>query len=263
MKISVFVPFGSQSQESGLMYLLANYLKAFFPEVVQLRCNGAFSLCDRDADSSWTRNIVSCFTCMNDQRALSSWSGIPVQDLSSFLSPDDISQTKRWALALTPANFQQAALGSTKIFELCRESFMNRFGFTEPDPANKNHEQFLRRLLLATARMVLAARRYHMKFAPDLSLISGGGDFLTRTFQSEARACGRDVALFHWEVAQRAIQIHHPRERKMLACELVPEGIRGMRSDTKTWPHELVTIMAEIMKFLDLEGGQLRLPIAQ
>lgn len=263
MKISVFVPFGSQSQESGLIYLLANYLKSFFPEVVQLRCNGAFSLCDRDADSSWTRSISSCFACMYDQRALSSWSGIPVQDLSSFLSPDDISQTKRWALALSPANFQQAAIGSVNVFDLCRESFMNRFGFTDPDPSNKNHEQFLRRVLLATARMVLAARRYHLKYAPDLSLISGGGDFLTRTFQAEAISHKRDVAVFRWEVAQRAIQIHHPRERNILACELVPEGIRGMRSDVKTWPHELVTIMGEIMKFLNLDGEQLRLPIAQ
>lgn len=245
------------------MYLLANYLKVSFPEVVQLRCNGVFSLCDRDADSSWTRGMASCFTCMSDQRALSSWSGVPVQDLSSFILPDDVTETKKWVLSLRDDQLLAAEFRGVSVYEVARESFANRFGSVAPDLANKNHEQYLRRLLLAAVRMSIAANRYHSKFAPDMSLVAGGRDYLTRAFVMQGRALRRDVSTFRWDVNQRAIQIAHPREKKLLSCELVPEGIRGMRSDTRTWPSELTTIMNEIGAFLGLDSSQLSLPIAQ
>lgn len=263
MKISVFVPFGSQSQESGLMYLLANFLKVSFPEVVQLRCNGVFSMCDRDADTSWVRGMQSCFSCMSDQRALSAWSGVPVQDLSSFLLPDDVTESKRWVLSLKDHELIRAEYKGSAVFDVARESFVNRFGTQTPDLANKQHEQYLRRLLLSAVRMSIAAQRYHTKFAPDMSLVAGGRDYLTRAFVNQGRALRRDVSTFRWDINQRAIQISHPRDKKILACELVPEGIRGMRSDTRTWPSELSTIMTEIAHFLGLESDQLALPIAQ
>lgn len=263
MKIPIFVPFGSHSQEAGLMYLLANFLKATYPEVVQLRCNGMFSVCDRDVDSSWTRTVSSCFTCIADQKALSDWSGLPVQDFSSFLTPEDIRETKEWATALAAADLTTAEFRGMPVFEICRETFAIRFGASEFESRNKNHEQFLRKLLVSATRACLAAQRYHGSYSPDICLVSGGRDYMTQGFVTFSRAMKRDVAVFRWDVASRAIQITHPRNEKTLSCELVPEGVLGMRSDYKTWPAELVSIVQGILNFLELSGGQLKLPISR
>ncbi len=176
MKIAVFVPFGSQSQESGLIYLLANFLRVNFPEVVQLRCNGAFSLCDRDAESSWTRSIQSCFGCMSDQKALSAWSGMPVQDISTYLKADDVNETKKWVHALRDEELLTATYGEEPVYKIVSESFAHRFGM-QPDLNNKQHGQYLRRLLLAGVRMSLTAKRYHLSFSPDITLVAGGRDY--------------------------------------------------------------------------------------
>lgn len=245
------------------MYLLANFLKATYPEVVQLRCNGMFSVCDRDVDASWTRTVSSCFACIADQKALSDWSGLPVQDFSSFVTPDNIRETKHWVTALDAQQLPHAEFRGMRIFDICRETFANRFGAVDFEPRNKNHDQFLRRVLVSAARACLAAERYHSAYAPDLCLVSGGRDFITQGFTTFSRAMQRDVAVFRWDVATRAINISHPRNEKSLSCELVPEGVLGMRSDYKTWPAELLGIVQGILNFLELSGGQLKLPISR
>jgi hypothetical protein len=261
MKIPILVPFGSHSQEAGLIYLVANFLKATYPEVVQLRCNGMFSICDRDVDSSWMRSVSSCFNCIADQKALSDWSGLPVQDFSGFLSPDDVRDTKQWAATLSPEDFATAEYRGLRVFELCRDTFINRFGSAELDPRNKNHEQFVRKLFASAIRACLAAERYHQSYAPDICLVSSGRDYITRSFVAAAGSVKRGVAVFRWDVANRAIHITHPKSDKTLACELVPEGVLAMRSDHKTWPGELISIVQGILSFLDLSSGQLKLPM--
>ncbi|MBN8549299.1 MAG: hypothetical protein J0M12_08300 [Deltaproteobacteria bacterium] len=263
MKIPIFVPFGSHSQEAGLIYLLANYLKATYPEVVQLRCNGMFSTCDRDVDSSWTRTMTTCFACIADQRALSDWSGLPVQEFSAYVTPDDTRETKQWATSLDASQLPQAEFRGMPVSEMCRETFANRFGVSEFEPRNKSHEQFLRKLLVSAARAGLAAQRYHSSYSPDLCLVSGGKDYVTQSFVALSQALKRDVAVFRWDVASRAIHITHPRSNKTLSCELVPEGVLGMRSDYKTWPNELLAIVQGILSFLEIAAGQLKLPISK
>ncbi len=261
MKIVVVVPFGSHSQESGLLYLLANFLRGTYPEVIQLRCNGMFSVCDRDVDNSWTRGINSCFACMADQRALSDWSGLPVQEFSSYLSPDDIRNSKQWASTLPSTQLDQAEFRGVPVFEICRQSFANRFGTAQYDVNNKSHEQFLRKLLISAVRASLATQRYQQSYAPDISLVGGGADFITASFVNVVRGMKRDVSVFRWDMQTRSIRITHPRTDKTFSCELVPEGVLGMRSDTKTWPRELNGIVQEVLEFLGIAGNQLKLPM--
>lgn len=40
MKLAIFSPYGSFHRESGLMYLVANYLDKQGGDVAQLRCDG-------------------------------------------------------------------------------------------------------------------------------------------------------------------------------------------------------------------------------
>lgn len=263
MKIAVLAPFGSHSQESGLLYLLANYLHGTYPEVVQLRCNGMFSVCDRDIDNSWTRSVSSCFACIADQKALSDWSGLPVQNYSSYLLPEDIRDTKQWLSSVSAADLPRAEFRALPVFEVCRESFANRFGTGEYDSRNKNHEQFLRKLMLSAARASLTAQRYQRQYAPDLSLICGGRDFISSSFVTVSQGMQRDVSVLRWNVGNRSIQITHPRQNDGYSCELVPEGVLGMRSDVKTWPRELNGIVQGILEFLGLSAGQLKLPISR
>lgn len=263
MKISVFVPFGSHSQESGLMYLLANYLKVTYPEVVQLRCNGMFSVCDRDVDESWSRGIRSCFACIADQRALSDWSSLPVQDFSAFLMPDDVRSTKSWIDTVAAENLMQAEYRGLPLFSLCKDSFANRFGAAPFEARNKSHEQFARKMLLSAARTCHAAEQFQNRFAPDLTIVSSGRDFISQSFVTVSRALKRDVSVFRWDVGSRSIHISHPRIDKHIACELVPEGILGMRSDYKTWPAEVLSIVQGILGFLEVGQGQLKLPIGK
>lgn len=263
MKISAFVPFGAQSQESGLIYLLANYLKVTFPEVVQLRCNGVFSLCDRDAENSWNRNINSCFQCMADQKSMSDWSALPVQSLSAYLTPEDISETKKMILRMPSKDLKVAIFLDHNLFELCKDSFAERFRQSELDYDNKSHEQFVKKLMLSAARMLLATRHYQQRFAPDLTIVANGSDFLTRCYFEQSRRMQRAVAVFRWELAQRSVQIIRPRDNAILSSELVPENILAMRSDVRTWPFELSGIMSEIAKFLEIDASQIRLPLAQ
>lgn len=261
MKISIFVPFGSHSQEAGLLYLLANFLKQTYPEVTQLRCNGMFAVCDRDVDSSWSRGVTSCFTCIGDQRALSDWSGLPVQEFSAYLTPDHVRATKVWIDSLSAEQLSVAELRGRDISNLCKASFANRYGASGFDAQNKSHEQFLRKVLVSAARTTLATERFYERYAPDMVLVGGGSDFITQSFVAVAKSLQRDVSLCRWDIASRSIHISHPRSEKSLSCELVPEGVLGMRSDPKTWPSELVSIVQGILSFLELGSGQLKLPI--
>ena len=79
MKVAIHLPYGSLSQESGLLTLLARYLHYAEVEVVLLGCNGFVSQCKRDLEfdlngavggvTDSPRGLHSCLACMRDQRA--------------------------------------------------------------------------------------------------------------------------------------------------------------------------------------------------
>jgi hypothetical protein len=99
MKLAVFNPYGLMDQESGVVYLLANFLGKQGAEVLQLRCDGAQQACARDVLSGGVRTPFSCSQCSGEQAALAQWCGARPKALSSLLSPSDISQTAQWLAA--------------------------------------------------------------------------------------------------------------------------------------------------------------------
>lgn len=263
MKIITHAPYAQASNEGGLIHLIANYLHVNFGEVSQLRCNGAFSLCDRDEETSWQRDMSSCLRCMNEQQSLASWSGIYTQDLSSYIHSDEILESRRWMFSVATDQLLRLSLKGINLSELCKESFAARCGVGEPDLMNKRHEQVLRRLLLSAARMCLAVRRFHRTFDPDLCLISGGRDFITRSFVKQSIELNKEIALFQMDLNERCIKIRKISTGKFYTSELMLSDVTTMRSDPRTWPQEVVRLIEDILTFLNVSQSQMSLPLAR
>lgn len=252
MKIALFAPYGVLSQESGLIYLLGNYVRRTFPDVVQLRCNGVFSVCDRDAERGWRRSMSSCFGCIAEQREFARWSGVGAVELSRCLTRADIEETKRWIMALPAEQLAGASFDGADIFALCLGSWQNRYDVSRPDMHNAQHEQTLRRFMLSAARAYRAAGRFFRESAPDMTFIAGGSDFMSRAFAAQARSAGRDAAVCAWDVSKRAVMVGHPRGHAALPCGLLLDGLIDMRADPTSWSPDLTAILDELLTFVGI-----------
>ncbi len=263
MRSVIFVPFGSLSQEAGVLALLARYLNSIYPDVSLLICDGFFSLCDRDAESAWQRDPHSCSRCMNDQRNLATWAQIPVQRLSNYISHQEILDSRRWVLELSGQELLAINYKGIAIGELLAGTFSNRLGVTRPDLSNKNHEQFLRRLSLAALRMCIVTDHFNNRYMPNLSLVASGEDFLSAAFSAQSRQQGCFVSMCTGDLSSRCVRISHPRSSEKFNFEFFLRDLRAMRSDMSTWPDELVVMLGNVLAFLGISDTQLTLPIAR
>jgi hypothetical protein len=234
-----------------------------FPEVLQLRCNGLFSMCDRDAERSWTRTLSGCFRCLGEQRDLAQWSGVTVEELSRHLSVKDIEATKRWIVGVATEQLPWTSFDGQNFYSLALGSWQNRFNVSRPDLGNPLHEQMLRRFMLSASRAYRAAETFHARVGPQLTLVAGGGDFLSRTFITQARAAKHAVAVCTWDVSKRAVMVSHPRREAVVPCGLLLDGLVDMRADPATWSRDLVGILDELLAFLDITEASSPLSAAQ
>lgn len=263
MRIVTLAPYGDGGEEGGVLYLLANYLRTSFDDVYQLRCNGVFSSCDRDAENGWKRSFQSCFSCMHQQSRLSEWAGLGLQELSHYLNSDEIERTKQWAYSVPTSQLLEAKIGDTELWSLISGSFWNRFGVEKPDLAVTNQEQFVRRAILSALRMTIATKRFSEAFQPNYAFVSGGWDIITKSFIRQAKIHGTNAVTFKWDLGSRAIHVVHPVRNTVMACQLVLQGLTKMRADPKTWPYELTKAVEDILMFLGIAEGQLMLPVAK
>ena len=268
MKIAIHAPYGALSEETGVIVLLARHLQRAVgeragAEVVQLRCSGAFSLCDRDAEGQWKRGIDTCFRCMHEQRELAAWGDFRLADLTSFLSASQVIETRKWISYATTEELLASSFDSVVPSALISGSFKNRFGVDVPNVSNRNHEQVARRYMLAALRTSLAARRFVQRERPDVALVAAADDFISRSTAAEFAKGGVSTAVFTWDIAARVIKIQHPTNGAVFSCALVLEGIASMRSDARTWPAELASMLDEIVAFLEIPSPQIALKVAQ
>ena len=159
MKLVYFTPYGTLQQESGLVYLLANYLQGAHPESFQLRCNGIFPVCVRDREYNWKRTSTSCLECVAEQNALAKWSTVEAQDLSQFLNTESLNEGKRWVLRYNPENHDAPYLGSIP-YELVLETFRARVGAVRPNLKDPEHLTVLRELLKTAVYSSSASRTF-------------------------------------------------------------------------------------------------------
>ena len=263
MSIVVFSPYGLASEETGVLALLSNFLQQSNFSISALQCNGAFSLCDRDGENGWRRGVRSCFSCLYEQRSVARWAGIATQEVATFITPDDVTATKRWSLGITPQSFSHITFEAEAVFPLVKQSFFSRFGVDHPDASSEEHLETLRRLMISSARMQLGAKKFFLSHETHLALVAGGGDYLSSSFITAARDAGVGVAQFRWDILTRSVQVSHPAAERAYSCPLVFEDVTTMRADSRTWPGEIVRIIDELMVFLGVSAAPMELPIAQ
>ncbi len=263
MKFVATLPYGSSHPESGLIALTANYIRVRYSETSQLLCNGVFSLCDRDAEVNWNRQLHSCAACGRDQLDLATWAGIAPLNLSSYLRPDEIWESKRWISSLSIKELKLADYKGLSLHKLCIGTFRNRFSVSEVDLYNKQHEHFFRRVLLGSLRMCMAITNFHSVVRPNLVLVPGSEDFISQSLIEQSRRLNKLVSIFKWDLHTRTVKVQHPESREWFSCEFILERVSSMRNDSKTWPAEIVSQVRSLLSFLDISEDQLQLPLAR
>lgn len=258
MSIALFTPYGTRSEESGIIYLLANYVKSNVDRLWQVRCNGTFPVCDRDRDGGWRRDVSSCAVCMSEQARLAVWSGAEIVNLSTFLTTDEVESTRHWIATLDSADIQQASYAGIEAFALCADSVEARFGRGRLEDLAA-----IKRYLLTSARAVLAARRMMSELAPDYLFVAGGSDCLSSALLSVARGSGSEIVLFRWRPSERTIHIRRGNSNEVLDCPMLLENVSEMRSNSASWPVEVRQVMDGVLDYLGLSESQLVLPLAQ
>lgn len=263
MKIISFVPYGLQSREAGIIAMISNYLRAYDLKVTQLRCNGVVPTCDRDSSDGWQRTVTSCLSCISDQTKLGRWAEQEIVDLSPYLTPADIDETKKWMLGLGKLELLGAQYEGAPLASLCRASFEARFQSELPDIMNRATEMVVRRMFLAAARIIRAVRRYTNSVRPDFALISSGEDYLTAASAFALKEKKVKVSILAWNKHSNDIAIENPVSGKVAMYPLVFENVTQLRKDVRSWPSELLRMMEEILAFMDLAPSQLALPLVR
>ncbi len=263
MKIAVHAPFGSGCEEIGVIAILTKYLKRIYPDITRLRCSGAFSTCDRDGDTQWRRGFLNCFKCMQDQQEIAKWEEVGLSDLSSFISADEIRESREWITHAHIDELDNIQFGGISPYPLVKGSFHNRFGAEEPNLSNRHHEQVLRRQLLSAVRASFGMKRFLKETRPTMVIAAQGTDFISQSLFSQAAALKVPVASVKWDLSSRMVKVIHPYSGEEFTCELVLNNVAGMRADIATWPRELLGIVEGLTTFLGLESQQIPLQMAR
>jgi hypothetical protein len=258
MKVVSFLPFGLQSKEAGLVSLLSSYLGLYNLDVKQLLCNGIISACNRDKAQDWQRGFSTCLQCISEQSKFAAWSGRSVQNLSSFLHPKDIDQTKRWILGLERDTLIEAEFEGLPLAALCQSSLRQQF--EEVDLLNRSIEAGVRRVLLSAARVARVFRSYALVDKPDYVLIAGGDDFLSSVSRLVLKERKIAVSLFSWNSMGNDIVVENPTTAKVASYPLVFDDVTSLRADIRSWPPELLRVVEELMAFIDLAPAQVAMP---
>jgi hypothetical protein len=189
---------------------------------------------------------------MAEQREFAQWSGLPIQELSQYLEPTDVERTRRMIAGIPVEQLPWFQFEGENLFSMALGSWQNRFNVSRPDLKNSLHEQVMRRFMLSASRAYLAARQQQRVFQPDLIVVAGTNDFMSRAIAAAGRATGRAVAPCIWDVSRRAVMVNHPRGAGALPCELLLDGLVDMRADPATWSPMLLGILDELLSFLEI-----------
>lgn len=250
MKLALFSPYGLVHSEAGVLYLIANYLLKSGADVVQLRCDGAFSVCGRDSKVAGGRNVMSCARCIGEQRALAQWASSKSREMSSFLVSDDVLQSSKWLSSVRTADLVRAEFRGVNLWGVCGDEFNARYPESVVAELAPREEEFLRQLFLGYVHATVACERFIAGVTPDLHFVAGSADPLARAYTKQAYASGGDVAMFFYDTTEEAIIVESARTGARYATKLLLNGITSMRNDPRTWAPEVTAIVHEILTFL-------------
>lgn len=247
MRITIVPPTIHSKQETGLLGLLSCYLQSAH-QVSLVRCNGLFSSCHRDEETNWHRTIESCFSCTAEKTKLSKWASIELEELSVCLSNQDIERTRRWVNSLDANQLEDAKFDACIPSIWCQPIVLSRFGQIF-NPENKQHEVFLRRMILMVVRLRLAARRYIFSKKPDIIFLNNEADFISKAFNEAATDFGLAVFTATWKTQRRCIVIEDWNSGRSMDSDLILPSVTDFRNDITSWPVELVDRLEAVLSF--------------
>lgn len=250
MKLAVFSPYGVYGRESGVLYLVANFLLRQGAEGMQLRCDGAVRSCGRDQKHGWNRTLFSCSRCMAEQKATADWASLRAKSISSFLLPDDIQQSQKWISSLPREVLLQSEFRGVPLWDICKDEFIARFGEEEIDLRSQQQELALRDQYLSVVHAMVGIDRFVSTVNPTLHLIAGGKDSLSKAYKTIASRGRFEGALFWYDPQEEVIAVESLVSGARYNTKLILDNITGMRSEPKTWAPEVTAIMHEMLTFL-------------
>lgn len=251
MKLAIFSPYGLMDSESGVVYLLANFLGKQGADVVQLRCDGAQQACARDALSGGVRTPFSCSQCSGEQGALAQWSGARSRALSSFLSPSDIAQTAQWLSSVLGDELFRAEFRGANLWETCREQFVSQWKLEAGHELTPQLDRSLRQLFTSYMHTRIASERFIAAVKPTAHFVTRPTDPASCAYLAEAHAvAGSEIATFSFSAEDEAILIESAGSPHRYQTRLILQGITSMRSDFRTWAPEVTAMVHEMLSFL-------------
>jgi hypothetical protein len=250
MKLAIFSPYGSFHRESGLMYLVANYLDKQGGDVAQLRCDGALPACGRDRKHQSGRTPFSCLQCMGEQKALAQWATIKSRDLSSYIVPDDALKSAQWISSISKADLYRIEFRGVRLWDVCEKEFQARWNIDSLETISSAQERDLRALYVSYVHTVVSSERFIASWKPTLNFVVGSTDPLAQAYLSQARRGDSDAAVFSYNAADESISVESLKTGEKYTTTLIIPEATEMRADPRTWAPELTAIVNEMLSFL-------------
>jgi hypothetical protein len=252
MKIVTFCPYGSLSEEAGLLFLLGAHLQAENHSVQYLQCNGAFSLCERDENLGWKRSLESCSLCIGEQAAFAYLSNIEILELSRYLSSRDIVESKRIVSALRIEELSQAEYEGLSLFSLCLPIFQKMFASETVTFLHQKHETIVRGLFLSIIHSYIAGRKLCAVEQPDLALVADGTDMITSPFLRALEQEKVDAVTIKWQKQDNTIKIFRRNCSKSINVDFFVEITSLITMPQEKWPSEVLEQLLKIRRYLGL-----------
>ncbi len=252
MTITFFSPYGPLNKESGFMYMIARYIGASYGDVCQLKCNGLFTMCNRDCMVSLKRNFLTCGSCMASQDALSSWACIAKDDLSKYLYAKDLKYIKQELLLVPDNELTNVFYEDLNIYNLCKDSFSDFLGESTPDINNKKNLQLIKKIMLSSIKAIQAIKIYYDTINPKLFFISSGNDFITKSFLEFLKITHKNSIVVSWNNDTNMFHIVNLNSGECKRYEIYIENIVCFRNDYTTWPEEFLNMLNDITDFIKL-----------
>lgn len=250
MRLAVLSPYGTYHQESGLLYLVANYLAKRGAEVVQLRCDGALPACGRDVKYGEGRAPFTCLRCLSEQGALAQWAGIRSRDLSTFISPQDVLESSKWMSSIARSDLERVEFRGVRLWEACGSRIQAQVGEVSPRDVTPAQEEEARSAFLSYVYSVVASERFFAAWKPTMSFVISSTDPIARAYLTHARRGETEASVFTFDPSTESIVVELLSSGATYSTALILPEVTSMRSDPRTWAPELSAIVDELLSFL-------------
>jgi hypothetical protein len=256
MRIALFAPYGTVHRESGLLYLVANYLAKNGAQVLLLRCDGAVPACQRvhnergSVEREGGRSPFECARCMNEQRDMALWAGIQIRDISSLIVPEDVRKTAEWIYAVKSDALDRVEFRGVNLWSACTQAITARWGTVDARALTAAQVDDLRALFISYVRVAVASERLIDEWKPDQTVLTSIQDPMAHAYLLQASLASLDTSVCSYVAEENSIVFESLKTKERYATSLVLEGIASMRSDPRTWGPEVTAVVHEVLTYL-------------